>query len=461
MTQYPHQIRHAPQGMNNVIDRPQMPLNRCEGIRGFLPARHGVLNPAFPVYQQPNVTVPLLGASIEGLAFYMDLPGSAFASRSDYLIVVRDGGIVYSHKVGYIANPPSQTPLVKVGAGVSLGNLQDTGMLAFNTFGTYNVRSAQLRDELFIVQDQGGTIPKRIVKGSDGILRLLQCGINTPVGADFALTDGGAGAMAAGTFDYRITFADEKFRESSPSVTESITQIINKKVTNTITWPTDPQIKYAYMYRKAQGTGADYYRITPDGLSVDYLTRTAAATLAGNDNTTEANLVTGELAPNPGQNDPPLRANMVCVHKDRLCFNDRSILTTPTNYLSQDTVQMSNVGAPTQFSVTGTVDTPDEGTGLIIGSEQGDEVMGIISYGSLLFAFKRNSTYVVYGDDLSDFEVRREWARGAVATDTIGEYDGLLGFMASDGYYASSGGVPAKISGEIDAFFTGYSLQNP
>lgn len=450
--------------MNTVIDRPQMPLNRVEGVTGFLPARHGVCTAAHPVYPLPNVGNGAFSDVILGQAFFHGTPVSTSGPEISYLIVLRGLGIVYAHQCFPPIYGSANYPYATVMPGVPLGVMQYGG----DGYASFHLRSVMYQGELFLCWDSGASQPMRVTKES-GILKMWRVGIYRPgagtvdgIGTgSFVLADGGAGgAMAAGTYNYRITFADERFRESSPSTTQSITQLVNHKVTVTVTWSGDEQVKYAYIYRAAQGT-SDYYRVTPDGLSVDYLTRTGAATLAGTDNTTEANLVVSPLAPRPGQNDVPNKATMCAIHKNRLVLNDMSIFSTPTDLESLDRIQLSNTNAPTQFSSVGTADYPDDGAQFVIGSDRGDQVTGVHSWGSLLMTFKRESRYSLYGDDLSSWEVRRAELRGCTATDTIVEANGTLAFLSTDGMYELADETTSrKISGEIDNKFTGFTFKS-
>lgn len=448
MSNNPHQLLHAPLGINTVIDMAQMPEDRSRNVVGYLPAREGKLTPAFAIIDQNNIPPHPIG--YVGFAFYRDTPGSAFAPRQDYLIVFSGGFngigdiVVRALPVEWIDNAPSVAPIIQVSAAdIALGTILLPPAPA-NSDGSFQVRSVQWRDELFVVVDCGGTIPQRIYKDSTGTIQMVQCGINPLDASAFVLTSSAGGSLLSSTaYKYRYTWADEKFRESSPNSVEATitTGALDTRVLTVVTGPADPQIKYIYTYRAALGTDT-YYRITPVGAPSDY--QLVFPGIAANifDVTSEADLVVGTPAPEVGQNNPPSRANYLAIHKDRLFLNDRSILTDPTNVGAQDSLQASNLNVPTQFN---SAESP-----LLVGSTDGDEITCFASLGSLLVIFKHNSTKVLYGDGIDDWIIRPLSDNGCPAPGTLQNINGVLFWMGNQNVYAMQGdGVPKPISLEI------------
>ncbi len=435
-----------------------MPANRAQAIQGIYSARHGKLEQApigqfLPPTESSNPLDP-----VTGVAWYYNprrltlADYNAGITQKSLLLVFRNRSL-FAHTTSYFGNDF----WLRVGSPVYVG---DIGYAPPGPAGVYggNIRTVQYRDELFIVQDRG-LAPRRFVVNEQGMPALYQLGISTPAAP--AAANNGAGVLT-GTYRYRVTDVDEKGRESSPSVDSNAVTAAGNTVRVTFTWQNDPQVKRfdttakKYVYRNLNG-GSVWYRV---GTITDF------SVTAFDDTMADATAQTQPGAPLPGENDPPKRASVACIHRGRLWLDDCTLYDDPTNVGSLNNLQVSNANAPTQFSVVTDLDRPGDGTTLTVGSDPGDEVTGLMSFGSVLGVWKRRSIHLVSGDAVSDFpgltafSVAPLHRRGCIAPDSLVRCDNRVLWLAEDGVYSMAyqdAWTVEKVSNEIEPAFNGYA----
>lgn len=445
MSGYEHQILHAPVGMDTLSDPGNLREDRAQVIKGFTPARKGELiaHPALMPVGGTKLPGGSGGSDWVGMAVYQTPMTFGQNNPLDALILVDDKRNVWVHQKS--ENPSATT-------GYVIGNMGFT-----NAIFTYGIRPrfVQFQDELIITMPYGVRAQRVALNPTTQLFSLFQLGIDTPTTA-LAITETGATTgFPTGTLTYRYTFADEKDRESSPSADQTFVHSGSTILgTNTtVTWPSDRQVRTAYLYRRSS-VGQVFYRVA-SLLRVDSLATQAVADIVS-----EASLDLGVLAPIPGQNDPPAVSSLACVHRDRLILDNRSVLVTPSNTASTNQIQVSNSGSPTQFSSTSDpLDPNDDGLGgtYRVSSEHAEQVTGLIVHGSILLVFRGRSCHAMYGDGLNTFEMRYLHSVGCAGPNTLCRWGDGIGWLGPDGVYYMEGLEPSKISWDVDNLFSGYA----
>lgn len=189
-----------------------------------------------------------------------------------------------------------------------------------------------------------------------------------------------------------------------------------------------------------QGNGALYYQIG---------TLNAGGPYTFTDNFTDAQIATGQIAPSFGENDAPLPASIIAVHKNHVVLNVNS---------DPSSIQISNFGSATQFNSTGLqldvnqqVTNPNDGITLQIGSDIGNDITGLASLGSVLCIGRQRSTWVLFGDSIVDFIPRKISDHGNTSPDSMLRCDNEVLFLSQDGVYSIGQDFEArKISEDID-----------
>lgn len=439
-------VRPAPSGMDIMKDIPSLTPSVARRIFGFYPARHSVLEQT-PAILPFRDTVNIDGDTF-GLALWQDLPSTPLVHRKDYVIVARSTAI-YAH---LLANTTVYSTITRkdVGPGIYLGSMEFAN--AENTFGTWRLRSAQYRDELFIVQDIGGSKIKRIVRDpSTSELKMLPCGIDTPAAP--TVSDGGAGALT-GAYKYVWTWEDEKGRESSPSPAGSISvtsrQVLVQPLGGTANWSsqaTTMGVAAINIYRTLNG-GSVYFRVNHNP------TQTVSQYT---DNNSDASISANQVAPNPGQNDPPTWATILTIHRGRLIANDRTSVANPLDYESHSSIQVSNLDAPTQFAPIPVVAT--DGARLSVSGSSADDITGLMTFGSVLGVWTLDDYFQLWGDSFEDWAMHHVTADGCVSHDTITQCGEKVLYLSQDGPVAINylgGTFIGRLGGEIKGVFTGY-----
>lgn len=460
MSRLPSQSLTAPSGMDVTSDPVAMGPNRARLLLNLQIDRQGLLRSNLRLVNQ--LSMPQ--GPIDGVAYYYQAVirnnQTGFVLFTDLLVWVSQGFLL-------IATPSSDPLNVPVGnTSIVFGG--STGYVLGNVpfFQGKRVRFAALQDELLMVQD-GGLLPLRFWSSAAHGTGFFRAGIEPPnitgTGPSPipALDLTAVGAGLTGTWGYKLTFVDERFRESSPTPSVGIT-LVNQgtKAQYDLTYSTGllpryagSNIAYAYLYRNTIGAPSVYYRIasaTVPQFPINPVTFKAAdffynPSAQDYDFAIDAAISVGVLAPNPGENDPPNAASVIAVFKNRVFLND----VTDSNAL-----QVSNLLSTTQFTVIPTSPVvATDGVRSSIGTDQGDPITALIPFGSVLAIFKRRGCFFLYGDTLQNFVVRPIHERGCIAPDTAIRCDNVVCYLSDDGVYAAAyeaGEVVSKISKEIE-----------
>lgn len=309
------------------------------------------------------------------------------------------------------------------------------------------VRFVQYGSEVVAVQE--GNAFRNYLIGPTGGLNPL--GVSTPITSPTVASVAVGVGNKSGVYKYIITVADSAGRESSPgAIVSSPNYTLGGAFQPRITIPagvfTDPQVVTCYLYEQVPG-GTGYNRITSFVAAGFY-----------DDNLADTAVLTGVLAPNFGENNPPAPASLAAIWKNHLVLDRVD---------TQGIVQISNSGSITQFANLGVTNNPNDGINLPLSSSQADKITGFVPLGSPLVVFTRSKVYIILGDDQTDFQVRPvNELRGCIAPDTPVRCDNEVLFLSDDGVYKLSGSFETeKISKPIESVIlglaattTGYTL---
>lgn len=437
--------------MDVTNDAVSMSLARARRLINFQIERMGQVRTDVRLVDQ--LPTPYTGG-IDGMGWFYQaaIPNTPFSTDVFFfdLLLWVSAGFLFGGKGAADPLTGLVTDINFVGGGI-------TGYVPFACFFLgKRVRFFSLSSEIFMLQE-GGLLPLRAYFSPTLGQGFYRAGIEPPVASNLTLTAAGTGLT--GTWGYKITFADERFRESSPSpevditLTNEATHVVASNI-GTYSPPTSyggSNLRYAYLYRNTIAAPDVFYRIAFATLPMTNLaTYTFKAgdffydAVATNDTAPDAAITGNAIAPAPGENDPPLPASIGCIHKNRVFLNSTA---------NANTLQVSNAGSPVQFAALFNIDTPTDGGRFEIGSDQGNIITALVEFGSVLAIFKRRGSYFLYGDSLADFIVRPVHQRGCIAPDSAVRCDNIVCFLSDDGVYAASyeaGDVVTKISKEIE-----------
>jgi hypothetical protein len=430
-------------GIDNTSDAQVIGMEKAQYLQNVLCDKAGTLRANIRVVDL--LTSPWPDA-IDGVGYYYATP-----FNSDLVLFVAGGNLYYASVTPGTPVPTLGTPTLT--PGISNHFVPGVG-----------VRFVAFNEELIILPADGGVAPTRftIVKTDAGTPpqlpagpHLFVLGIAPPTAPTLsaALPAGGTGhtgkALLNQPYTYAFTYFDEKFRESSlsPLQTITLTNAANNAVS--VTPPplppalTDPQVRGAYVYEAVPGNST-FYRVHTfapgDGAWLDDLP----------DGNVEA-IPTQWVDPQNFQAyDRPHNASVGCSHKNYLFLND---VTNP------QVIQASNLSSPTQFSPISL--QPTEGGDFTVDSDQGDPVMAMVPYGSLMKIWKVRGFYILFGDFVSDFTIRALHMRGTVCSDSAVRADNDVLSHSLDGVYAynySSGFLANRLSQEIQSSFDALTL---
>lgn len=334
-------------------------------------------------------------------------------------------------------------------------------------FAGRRVRFAALESEVVMVQE-GGNLPMRFYATPAAVFGtgIYRAGIQPPVStgtyANLVLATAGTGLT--GTWEYKLTFEDERGRESSPSPGLSIT-LANQGTQATMHTvyapPPDGYIGHnlvtANLYRNTQGAPDVFYKIASTSVPTVGTSKVFPALSYTYDNNAyddapDSAIISGDIAPSPGENDPPNPASVIAIWKNRVLLNDVTDSTT---------IQISNTLSTTQFtSVPTSPIVATDGARTDVGTDQGDPITAIADFGSYAAIFKRRATFFLSGNDLSDFLIQPVYDRGCIAPDSCVRCNNSVLFLSDDGVYAASyggGDIVQKVSKEIEADLLSFS----
>jgi len=341
-----------------------------------------------------------------------------------------------------------------------------------------HVYSVQYRDEVFFCFGPASRV-HRLYADDDGVFHLYTCGIVAPLADEFVagpdpqwfrITDDGEPGLAwESDYTYRMCWADDRYRLSSPGPDETLDMGPNPQRTPgvgraeiIITWPDDPQVKYAVVYRAASGT-TNFYACVPDGEDTVWIARPATSTTTKvYERTTEANLVVGDLCPLPGQNDPPALASAMAIYKNRLWLNDRSYGKIENNaavYEDEESivrVQISNLNSPTQFNSVAEPDDDALGASLVMGTDAGDRVVALGGIGSVMGVWNQRRFRYVTGNGPSDWDVEEGADVGCIGQQSLAYVQGRPYWLTEDGVYTFDAGFqPVNVALRVNNYFGG------
>ena len=80
------------------------------------------------------------------------------------------------------------------------------------------------------------------------------------------------------------------------------------------------------------------------------------------------------------------------------------------------------------------------------------EWTGMISNSSYLYCFKKDRVYVLYGDNAKNFSVAKSFSPGCIDARSICLVNNNIFYLAFDGIYAYSSGIPQKVSEKLGNF---------
>lgn len=435
MGAYPRQLVRFPAGANDNADVTLLADSRSAVQIGIAAQDPGVGTVAWWKKQvQLNASFPPSG-QVAGIFQYTGL-----TAADDHYVEIKNG-VFYTCDIS--ANAPDITPDALNFTSGSLSAINNLSGVAFAS--DKRVRAVQFGDEMIFVQ-AGGVQPVRY--NGTNIYRLGIVSPNAP-------TDGGdiSGVLSTGLrYDYALTVADEKGRESSISDRLQVTiGPTSPTAGRLINWtvPSDPQIQRVYLYRttgSASG-GTLLYRVVEAGF-------TTGTTTYSDQTVTDIQITFNTSAPMAFENEPPQPASLISLYKNRLVLN---LVSDPRS------IQISNTNDPGAFSSIGPVYTPagllinpTDGLTLRVLNEFGDEVTALGHLGTVLGVWNHRTTAILEGDTPAEFVCREMHRVGCIASDSVCECGNATVFMAEDGLYIldyQSGFSISKISEDFDALF--------
>jgi len=206
-------------------------------------------------------------------------------------------------------------------------------------------------------------------------------GLAVPVVTSMASADGGAGAMEAGVYSYKVTYVYDSYQESNASA-----------VTGTITQAASHQVALSSIPKGSATSGVTarkIYRTEHDGSVYYYL-----ATISDNttttyaDNTPDSSLDT-TITP-PSNHDTPPTAKYILSHKDRIFLAGNSSYPSRLYY----STMYNGISYPDAFPALNYWDvSPDDGEKIMMIAEDPS---------GNLCVFKQTKLYKLFTDGSTD-----------------------------------------------------------
>ena len=480
MSRYAHIKRSCPGGMASAMELAAIRKDEARLIRGFLPGRYGALYSSH-LMRWANGNNPTLWP--QGMFWHLDPRQPPPSERSqgvrnrNRLVTVEASALqVWTVRWRGAHDVPSLAPVTRLAFTPNLFQDWDHASLGASMPFTHIV-SVQVGDETFFCAWPGSRV-RRFIVDADGQPHVYECGMDAPTDSSWSVAqsdwtgaeaNGDTGLTPALTYDYRVCWADERQRLSSPSATESLTVTAQTRTADEVdsslvrvVWPEDEQVRYAVIFRAAQGT-TNYYAITPYGADSIYVSRVGSETEGeAEDRTSEADLVLGDLAPQPGENDQPPYASCLAWHGGRLWCDDRSygaMLDNEAQYTDTESlrrVRCSNLNAPTQWNSVADVEDEALGVSLTVGADIGDRVAAIAGLGTALGVWRERSFYYITGTSAADWTVEHAADVGCVHQTAMTFVRGTPYWLAEDGVYTFSAPfVPVNVALRVNNYFGG------
>jgi len=291
------------------------------------------------------------------------------------------------------------------------------GVLVMTTScdGTSTIGVSSAYNRLYLAG--GSTL--RTVYLSGSTLVEAPTGITAPAAAP-ALAGGGAGAMAAGTYSYRLTYYNSTLGvESGPSPAAEVTIGASEQV---VVGPTvasaDAQVSHVRVYRRRNTVDATWFyvgQVTDGGTYFDN-----AASVTGLES--DALNVIADLPP---------ASNILCWHQRRMWWG-----------LARS-VRASEIDKPERVNPLGGYATSDS---------EGDFMVEMVSAFGMLLVFNLNSIWAITGNGLNTYSARKIIdGIGCAGRGSIVLINGWLYWADRQGVYRWSGsGFPECISSAIE-----------
>lgn len=437
-------VHNAYLGMGTDYEPDQLPNTLAQEIVGFTSARRGKMDLAHLI----KTLQRQYGFTIYGTAIWLSEGGQGdrlliyVHTGSNNRLYTIDLTAVYKYdqrldgQHSYISLPALGSPLIDASGGVPI-----------------RVTSVQFAPSHELILSLDGVLYRYYVDTDGaGTEHLSALGILTPVAPTLSQTTGGS-LTPLQTYQYTVTYSDEFFRESSPSAYASITLVSTNNEVG-VTKPTSGATGGAIYW--------NIYRINPGnttGVGNLVAEQIPFATTSFTDTLSDTVVDTGRAAPTAGENDPPTfadpilnpgTANILVVRDDRLILNSLEQLNQ---------YQVSNAGSPTQFSSLPLPTNITDGIRVGVGGHGQNEVTGLFVYGSLLGVCGRETTSLMYGDDITNFTLRQTLDRGCQNPDSIQRCENQVMILSDDGIYTiqeGDGATDMKLSLSIENLFKGF-----
>ena len=264
----------------------------------------------------------------------------------------------------------------------------------------------------FMGNGQSSNNWKAYIEG--GSKKVRDWGIVRPTVGTLAGAAGAAGSPS-GTYELRVSYVNTRTGvESSISNTATATvTVVNQQISwSNIPVSSDGQVDKRNLYVRNTSTQANFYLA---GSVADNTTTTATT------NTLDSALVT--IGPDTAENDPPPSASVCEWHGSRMFVAGPNAPTT---------IFYSKLGSPEQFD-------PDFFE--YINPIDGQSITGLHSTSGALLVFKRESTWILVGDDPSTWEILPLFKDvGAVSHRTIVTVEGITYWWSEQGPMSWDGG---------------------
>ncbi len=254
------------------------------------------------------------------------------------------------------------------------------------------------------------------------------------------LADGGAGALPAATFSYRLVWLSADGNETAASPTASITLGASRSVAVTRpAMPAGQDISGWRLYRLP--AGSTLYRVVttiPDTTTGVYLDNLLDAVISVN-----AALNTSDRTAFPP-------CEILIEHEGRLV----GARCADSSQGDMFTVYLSNFREPWYCPVLPTLTDPNQGTRISIVGAWAGEITGLVSHGDRIYVFTAGSMNALIGDQPLEFSLKLVAPHGCVAHRTIQKLHDRLFWAGADGVYMASQGQPLRrISDDLETAF--------
>lgn len=286
----------------------------------------------------------------------------------------------------------------------------------FTGLGTLD--SAVANNAAFLCTGQPGDNLKAYLEG--GTPKVRAWGFSRPTVGMMAGVAGGAGSHN-GTYELRVTFRNTRtsHRSSISDTASSTVSVTNQEISwSNVPVSADPQVDQRELWVRNTATMAQFYRA---GTIDDNVTTTATTSIA------DLSLII--VAPDTAENDPPPDLLYCEFHNSRMFAVGPGAPTT---------LLYSKIGDPEAFD-------PDFFE--LVGAADGQPITGLRSAHGLLLIFKRESTWILVGDDPASWELRLLFSdTGCVGQRTIVSVEGTTYWWSEHGPMSWDGASPQPLS---------------